>query len=375
MSRSQRFARNQKKAWTAFAWFGTFFLFAQAALALALESWRSDWRDPEFARKLQLLQVRLAEHPDRPLVLMLGSSRTLQGFRPERFEGMTAPDGGPVLAFNFGLTGVGPMKELACLRRLRDADVRPSLLLVEVMPALLNEPGWMRISEEKWLNAATLSAEEVAELRRYHSARDWLFTAWVRARLAPGYEYRLPVLKSLAAQWVPPEAGPTPLGRMDRYGWQPFGRDFVTAEERLKLLYQVHFQYCYGTREFRIGAGPRQALCDLLELCRQEGIPAMLVLMPEGDQFRDWYSEGMKTQLPRFLAELQQRFGVAVIDARTWFGDDYFWDSHHLMPRGAVQFTDRLRQAIASEWSARRPARSASEGSRRPRWRVGLAKE
>src|SRR5262245_10472639 len=260
------------RAGAAIAWFAAFFLCAQAALALAMERWRSEFRDPELGRKLGLLRARLSDHPDRPLLLMLGSSRTLQGFQPRRFEGMTAPDGRPVVAFNFGLTGVGPMKELACLHRLRLEGIRPALLLVEMLPALLNEPGTLRISEEMWLNPAMLSTADLALLHSYHSQQKDLVTAWLRARLVPWYSYRLPVMESLAPKWLPPEQTRTPLGKMDQYGWQPFGRDAVTAEERGRLMEQVRTQYGFGTREFRIGPGPRQALCDVLEFCRQENI-------------------------------------------------------------------------------------------------------
>src|SRR5207247_10416535 len=123
------------------------------------------------------------------------------------------------------------------------------------------------------------------------------------------------LLKSVAAKWLPPETSRTPLGTLDELGWQPFGRDFVTSDERKRLMEQVYTQYCFGTRDFHIGTGPRRALCDLLELCWKDGIQALLVLMPEGEDFRGWYSPGMKSELPRFLAELQERYLVNVIDA------------------------------------------------------------
>src|SRR5947209_4973159 len=72
VSASKRIASNPRKAWAAFAWFAAFFLCAQLALALVMESWRPELRDPELGRKLALLRARLAEHPDRPLLLMLG---------------------------------------------------------------------------------------------------------------------------------------------------------------------------------------------------------------------------------------------------------------------------------------------------------------
>lgn len=340
----------RRKAGTAFGWFGAFFLAAQVALALAMDRWPSELRDPEFGRKLRLLHQRLAEHPDRPLLLMLGSSRTLQGFQPQRFEGLTSPDGRLVLPFNFGLTGVGPLKELACLHRLRQDGVPPALLLIEVLPALLNEPGPLRLSEEIWLNGAMLSADDVALLRPYHTQPNWLLITWARARLLPWYSARSLVMQAWAAKWVPAPLSLAPLGEMDRAGWQPFGHEQITAEERRRLMDEVHTQYGFGTRHFHIADGPRRALCDLLELCRQEGIRVMLVLMPESSEFRSWYSPGMKTEFPEFLRQLRERYGVPIIDARAWIADEEFWDGHHLMPHGASRFTERFRDAVRREW-------------------------
>ena len=74
------------------------------------------------------------------------------------------------------------------------------------------------------------------------------------------------------------------------------------------------------------------------------------ILMPEAEEFRRLYSPGMKASLPQLLADLRECYGVTVIDARTWIADDCFWDAHHLMPHGAAQFTERLREAVCRAW-------------------------
>jgi hypothetical protein len=80
----------------------------------------------------------------------------------------------------------------------------------------------------------------------------------------------------------------------------------------------------------------------LLELCRAERIPVALVLMPEGSDFRSWYSAGASGQVNAFLEGLCQEFGVALIDAREWLPDEGFCDSHHPVPEGAERFSARL---------------------------------
>src|SRR5689334_14461752 len=84
-------------------------LLAQAALALALEGPRPELRDPEYGVKLAALRQRLREHPGRPLVLALGSSRTANALQ----AGRLAPSGecpSAPLVFNFGLTAHGPLR-------------------------------------------------------------------------------------------------------------------------------------------------------------------------------------------------------------------------------------------------------------------------
>ena len=44
------------------------------------------------------------------------------------------------------------------------------------------------------------------------------------------------------------------------------------------------------------------------------------------------------------LHSVSERWGVPLIDARDWLGDDAFYDSHHLLPRGAAAFTERFER-------------------------------
>src|SRR5262245_35057177 len=117
--------------WKTLAWGLAVFVGAQLALAAAIEQWRPEWRDPEYGTKRRLLHALLAEQPDRPLLLVLGSSRTDAGLRPDRLPDVLP--GSPVV-FNFSLVGSGPFKELLCLHRLLAEGIRPQWLIVECWP-------------------------------------------------------------------------------------------------------------------------------------------------------------------------------------------------------------------------------------------------
>ena len=62
-----------------------------------------------------LLQARLTETPERPLLLMMGSSRTVMCFRPENLAELHTSAGAQVLPFNFSHLAAGPL----CSRRSR----------------------------------------------------------------------------------------------------------------------------------------------------------------------------------------------------------------------------------------------------------------
>jgi hypothetical protein len=108
-------------------------------------------------------------------------------------------------------------------------------------------------------------------------------------------------------------------------------------------------------------AGPAvDALRDTLALCRTQGIPTALVIMPETTHFRALYPPGVKEKIMRFLIGLQAEFGCTLTDARQWLPDDAFLDGHHLLPRGAIIFTDRFTNETVLPFLCQRYARRAS---------------
>src|SRR5262249_51092960 len=64
-------------------WGTGFFLAAQVAFLLGSELFFPEVCDPESGIRLAQLRERISEGPDRPLLLLLGSSRTVMAFRPE----------------------------------------------------------------------------------------------------------------------------------------------------------------------------------------------------------------------------------------------------------------------------------------------------
>jgi hypothetical protein len=104
-------------------------------------------------------------------------------------------------------------------------------------------------------------------------------------------------------------------------------------------------EYAPVLADYHVGGPGCAAIRDTLARCRDHGIRAAVVLMPESSEFRSWYGPGY-AEVTRFAESL----GVPVFDAREWVPDDGFSDGHHLTADGSAAFIDRL--AVASgQWS------------------------
>src|SRR5262249_45118733 len=89
-----------------------------------------------------------------------------------------------------------------------------------------------------------------------------------------------------------------------------------------------------------------QAMRDMLKLCRRKKIAVVLVALPEGPDFRSWYSPAARSKWRGVLDGLRQEFGVPVVDAREWSLEDDFADGFHLNWNGAAAFTRRLGRDV-----------------------------
>ena len=315
-----------------------------AAAAVGLGAVVNRWC-PEVAARLyrdkwaQLCRVA-AESPRGSLVVMLGSSRTDRAFQAGLLDGRAGPDGRGLRAYNFGVRMAGPIHEYIYLQRMLRRGIRPRLLLVEYLPPLLNDGGSTRvISEENWTFPAWLSPADLARLSPYLARPGRKVRGWLEARLAPWYAHRAPLNNWLQAQLSPharPRQAPWPH---DRWGCRL--PEALTASERTRR-YQLTREYVSSLAHFRMGKGPARAMRDLLETCRRERIPVVLVLTPESTEFRSWYSPQCLAATLGLLEELRAAFGVEVVDARDWVPDEDFQDGHHLDERGARVFTTRL---------------------------------
>jgi hypothetical protein len=309
---------------------------SQFALSVVQECWRPELRDPEFGNKLELLHRQSAAEPDRPLLLALGSSRTLNGLHPD----LLPPDGPRV--FNFGMIWHGPVRQALALDRVLRDGVRPRWVTIELAPLLMQDGG----REFDRVPAAQFSWGDVRFVRDNAFRPPTVAAEWLEARLLPSYASRFSLICHLLPTWV------SWTQRHDFFrtntlpdGWVevPSAPSTESAETT-----RAHMTTLVGgqLRAFAMAEDSVRALRGMLERCRAEGIGVSVVLMPEASWFRELLPAAGERQVQGLIDEVKREFGVAVIDARGWCPDDDFRDGHHLIASGAAHFTERFGRDI-----------------------------
>jgi hypothetical protein len=327
---------------SAVVWALLLYVVATVILCATLDRWSPRMTDRVWLRKRKRLRELAATAADRPLLVMLGSSRTEGALDAGRLNGLAGPRGEPLVAYNCGVPGVGPLHELVFLREMLDMGIRPDLLLVEYLPPLLNRPQRGRTSEEGWINPPWLTTSQFTRMWPYLCRPARARREWIQSRVAPYHVFRLNLHTRLRQKLsLHP---PCPRRPHDPYG-QLLNISPPPAEcaERTRIARDMYHD---SLGELELGKGPCKAVRDLLECCRRERIAVVLVLLPESSEFRTWYRPEGLADARVLLRNLQQACAVPVIDATAWVADTDFIDGHHLDRSGARVFTDRLVKTL-----------------------------
>lgn len=330
MAATPRRGRRARSARAILAWTFVSVLALNASIHAYLEHRHPEVYDPEFGARLTVLNDRIAEAPENPLLLVVGSSRLVTDFMPERLSPLQDPTGA-VLAFNFSHTGAGPLVNLMEVRRLLRKGVRPRWLVVEVLPPMLATSGRS--------TAASLAAADDLPLLCRHMASWKAYGRYLSARLVPNPRHYLAVVHndgptSQELSGLGPLGGSTPL------------KTPATAENIRSYTDAVRNQYRPGLQNFHVTDVADNSLREMIELCRRENVEVVLVLTPESSEFRGWYADATRKHVNDYCDNLRHHCGVRIIDARTWLPDEDFLDAHHALPRGAETFTQRLGRDV-----------------------------
>jgi hypothetical protein len=322
----------------------------QVGLQLGIETrWRVV-RDPVHFTRLAHLQGHASGQ--MPTVLFLGTSRFEWGVRASRLrEQLSAQLGLPVAVANWGTGGWGYFRALLSWERLERDGIRPDLVLIEVLPALLNDRYPLSETDDLHLPTCELDSADVELVLAHDAGRSWLREEQACAALVPVHSQRFHLLRLGCPRLLPPEM----RYRLD------VTADFrctVPARRRRAALESARQGYEDRLHDFSIGGPGCRAVEELLGRLRRLGVKVVLLLMPEGPTFRSWYPSSTAQQIETYLAGLEREHGVRVLDLREWMDDESaFNDSHHLTVEGGDRFSERLgREVIAPMLRSQRVA-------------------
>jgi hypothetical protein len=320
------------------------FVGVQLALAAFLTRVHPEMRDPEYGSLLNTLRARRAESPGRPLVLILGSSRSANLFRP------SPPAGTEPLVFNFGTLWTGPVRELQMLRRLLARGIRPDWIVAEVWLPFLTQRGGF--SEELRIRDCDVQPTDCPVVARYFSHPWPTYGKLAEAELVPAFTHRGGFLASYArclgrplprlpGDWSVPEL------RVEGYGWLP-APDEKATDDLVRLATRFIADNVRDVlTDFQVSPIADGALRELLTTCARHHIRTTLVLLPDHSAVRASHLPAVQARLNAYLGELAQEYALAVIDTRDWVRDEDFIDGKHTHARVAAPYTERFnREAL-----------------------------
>jgi hypothetical protein len=349
---ASRRMRSRRGARLSIFLFPAFVLVAHGVVLLLLSDPRV--RDPEYGRRAARLRERLQENPGRPLVVVLGSSRTAMGVRAAEWEEIRPNDSArpDPLIFNMAVLGSGPMMELMALRRIYADGFRPDVVLLEYWPPFFHyDGGWdetNRVAENRLMDCdRELVRNYFPDPARIEREMDW-------QRINTIYANRERLLGILSPNWLPAtrrsEAGWTNL---DPWGWIPgFDMKPDQTEWRTKAVANCASIYKPVFDQYRFSATAEHAMRESVALAREHGATVGFIYLPESSEFRKLYPPRVEQVATNRLAKMSHELSVPVLNCRLWMPDTAVVDGFHLSRSGAAEFSRRLGPAIAGMFSS-----------------------
>ena len=293
----------------------------------------------------------------KPLVaVMLGSSRVMNGFDGRSFERELGREvSRPVVAANLGVPGAGPIDSLVQLGRLLREDRNPDLALIEILP---NQFNTAPDSSPPLGASASLDAADRKWLEQFRLTIPQATAKPIRSSPLAVWNYRRELLRATFPKILDGGDSAIWARNCDECGSR-LRYEKATPDLRRASLEVARKQFAEPLANCELGGDGFTALEAMLETCREHRIPAALVIMPEGPEFRSWYRQGVQEQLLTRLRDLASRKQAELIDHWDAMPEEAFIDSHHLLAPGAIEFSSRLAASAADCLNAAAPGHSS----------------
>ncbi len=341
------------------------FIVSQFVLSIYLDKRWLERRDPLYGYRLRSLQARLAESPQSPLFLILGSSRVKYSVWPAAMKIHTTENAPQPIVYNFAMNGMGTIRELMYYRRLLADGIRPDWLMIEVWPPLWAEDGFFR-EVRMVLGEDDLHWRDLPLVCRYFRRDLEVLRMALRHSFLPISDYRATLLASVVPSLLARGLSAEKTGLVheclpaDRGGWFPLPFETIDAGGQSNAPGATAWRnFSRSSNQLHIDPRSDTALRELLAECRQRGIKTALILMPEPSRTRDWYSPQSRVLVHDYLHRIQRDHSMPIVDARAWQPDDDFADTCHMGRQGVPAFSARLGRDVVQPLIDGRPLASS----------------
>jgi hypothetical protein len=319
-------------------------------MVAAPESVKPQWRDPEYGHRLRGIHRGQRKRPDRPLVVVLGSSRAQMGVSPTAMEFPDEP--GSPLVYNFGYRAGFPLVAALQLMRLFDEGIRPHAVvwMLSASEVIANLPADTPL--EWW--PLRFSEADLKRLAPYTDNPEPARRELSKARQKPWDLRREAVLSDLFTQWQLESIRWAHEGweRMDGYGYVTFPEERHTPAQREIVWRETVAAQPALINDYPLGAMTDRVIRDMVARCRAEGVAVAFMWAPESPAYRALYKPKGLAQVEAYTRVLTTEVGVIVFPAPTHLEEMEFADGYHLLPGGAARYSRWLSENHLKPWLA-----------------------
>lgn len=265
-----------------------------------------------------------------PDVLIVGSSRALQGIDPQGLQqGLAAQQKSGLKIYNFGVNGATAQVVSFVLRQVLTPEQLPRLVI--------------------WADGS----------RAFNSARFDRTFAEVLA--SPGYRaVRSGQLPTWAAD--PTDAVTLPVGALTGQGFLAVGEQFE-PQRYYQQFPRVSGRYDIFYNPFGLDGVQSLSLEAVAAFLQTRQIPLIVVNLPLNGDYLDAVRLGYERQFQQYLQRQAQRYGFTLIDLLEQWRDQnqFFADPSHLNARGALELGRQLARHPRLAWAQLLPAPASTQ--------------
>ncbi len=307
-----------------------------------------------------------------PDVLIVGSSRALQGVDPQVLQQALAAEGYPGLrVYNFSVNGATAQVVSFLTRRLLAPDLYPKLIIWaegsrafnsgrfdRTFAEILASPGYAAVA-----SGATLSLQSVA----VEPAEAPSTTTEPAAAESAAPEETASVDTEPAASTPKVDHGTVPLSPITSQGFLPVNDQFNPAVY-YRSFPQVQGLYDDTYRSFRLEGVQTVSLMATTQFLQSQTIPLVFVNLPLSNDYLDEVRLGYEREFQQFLQNRASQGSFILVDLL----EEWRWKSHlfadpsHINRYGAREISRLLASDRRIPWAQIAPPAEAEPAAPTP---------